>query len=80
MAARGAQGARRVNGEGPVRIPKDVLEELEAVRLYARTEVLDIPLLRYLAMEREKPALVVWIDGHPSEYGRGLLEGFEAEE
>ena len=65
---------------GPVRIPKDVLEELEAVRLYTRTEVLDIPLLRYVAMERDKPALVVWIDGHEPEYGRGLLDGFEAED
>ena len=69
-----------MNEEGPVRVPKDVLEELEAVRLYARTEVLDIPLLRYVAMEREKPALVVWIDGHEAEYGRGLLDGFEAED
>ena len=69
-----------MNGEGPVRVPKGVLEELEAVRLYARAEVLDIPLLRYVAMEREKPALVVWIDKHESEYGRGLLDGFEAED
>ena len=75
-----AQGARGVNEEGPVRIPKDVLEELEAVRLYTRTDVLNIPLLRYVAMEREKPALVVWIDKHESEYGRGLLDGFEAED
>ena len=67
-------------GRGPVRIPKGVLEELEAVRLYTRTEVLDIPLLRYVAMEREKPALVVWIDGHPGEYARGVLDGFEAED
>jgi hypothetical protein len=66
--------------EGPVRIPKEVLEELEAVRLYTRSEVLDIPTLRYVAMEREKPALVVWIDGHGSEYGRGLLDGFQAED
>ena len=69
-----------MNGEGPVRVPKGVLEELEAVRLYTRMEVLDIPFLRYLAMEREKPALVVWIDRHASEYGRGLLDGFEAED
>ena len=62
---------------GPVRIPKDVLEELEAVRLYTRTDMLDIPLLRYVAMEREKPTLVVWIDKHESEYGRSLLDGFE---
>jgi hypothetical protein len=69
-----------VNEEGPVRIPKDALEELEAVRLYSRTDILDIPLLRYVAMEREKPALVVWIDKQESEYGRGLLDGFEAED
>ena len=75
-----ADGVRRVTQQGPVRIPKDVLEELEAVRLYTRTEVLDIPLLRYVAMERDKPALVVWIDKHALEYGRGLLDGFEAED
>jgi hypothetical protein len=38
-----------------VRIPKGVLEGLEAVRLYARMEVLDIPTLRYLAMEGGSP-------------------------
>jgi hypothetical protein len=75
-----AEGARGVKEQGPVRIPRDVLEELEAVRLYTRTDMLDIPLLRYVAMEREKPALVVWIDRHESEYGRGLLDGFEAED
>jgi hypothetical protein len=69
-----------VKEEGPVRIPKDVLEDLEAVRLYTRSEVLDIPTLRYVAMERDKHALVVWIDGHESEYGRGLLDGFQAED
>ncbi len=42
----------------PVRIPKEVLEELESVRRYARVEVLDTPTLRYLAMETEKPASV----------------------
>ena len=57
-----------------------MLEELEAVRQYARAGVLDIPTLRYVAMERGKPALVVWIDGHESEYGRGLLDGFQAED
>ena len=66
--------------QGPVRVPKDVLEELEAVRLYTRTEMLDIPLLRYVAMEREKPTLMVWIDAHQSEYGRGLLDGFQAKD
>ena len=66
--------------QGPVRVPKDVLDELEAVRRYVRAEVLDIPTLRYVAMETGKPALVVWIDEHAGEYGRGLLDGFRAED
>jgi hypothetical protein len=69
-----------VKKQGSVRVPKDVLEELEAVRRYARTDFLDIPTLRYLASERGKPALVVWIDEHEQEYGRGLLDGFQAED
>jgi hypothetical protein len=58
-----------------------VLEELEAVRRYTRTDMLDIPTLRYVAMETGKPALLaVWIDKHEGEYGRGLLDGFQAED
>ncbi len=64
----------------PVRIPKGVLEDLEAVRRYVHAEVLDIPTLRYVGMETNKPALVLWIDKHPQEYGRGLLDGFRAED
>jgi hypothetical protein len=69
-----------VNGERPVRVPGDVLEGLEVVRRYARTETPDVATVRYAAMELGQPALVVWIDGHRSEYGRGLLDGFEAED
>ncbi len=75
-----AEGVRRLREEGPVRISKDVLVELEAMRRDARTDTLDIPTLRYAASEGGKPALVVWIDGDPSEYGWGLLDGFEAED
>jgi hypothetical protein len=64
----------------PVRIPKNVLQELESVRRYTRIEILDIPTVRHVAMERAKPALVVWIDKHEQEYGRGLLDGFLAED
>ena len=66
--------------QGPVRIPRAVLEELESVRRYTRAEVLDIPSVRHVAMETGKPALVVWIDKHEQEYGRGLLDGFVAED
>ena len=64
----------------PVRIPKHVLEELESVRRYTRAKVLDIPTIRHLAMERGKPALVVWLDKHEQEYGQGLVNGFLAED
>ena len=63
-----------------VRIPREVLEDLEAVRRYTRTEVLDIPTIRHVAMERGKPALVLWIDKHAQEYGQGLLNGFRADD
>jgi len=69
-----------VSEQDPVRIPKEVLEELESVRRYTRAEVLDIPTVRHVAMETGKPALVVWIDEHEQEYGRGLLDGFLAED
>jgi hypothetical protein len=64
----------------PVRIPREVLEELESVRRYTRSEVLDIPTIRHVAMERGKTALVMWIDDHEQEYGQGLLNGFQAED
>jgi hypothetical protein len=69
-----------VSEQEPVRIPKNVLEELESVRRYTRAKVLDIPTVRHVAMETGKPALVLWIDEHEQEYGLGLLNGFWAEE
>jgi len=75
-----ASGDWEVSEQEPVRIPKEVLEELESVRRYTRAEVLDIPTVRHVAMETEKPALVVWIDEHQQEYGLGLLNGFVSED
>ena len=69
-----------VNEGAPVRVPEEVLEGLEAVRRYAGTDVLDIPTLRYLAQERGRGALAVWVDAHPhEEYARGVLYGFRAD-
>ena len=75
-----AEVVRQVSDQEPVRIPKKVLEELESVRRYTRANVLDIPTIRHVAMETEKPALVLWIDEHEQEYGQGLLHGFRAED
>jgi hypothetical protein len=55
---RGARGARGVLGGERGRTgadPERRARGLEAVRLYARMEVLDIPTLRYLAMEGGSP-------------------------
>jgi Domain of unknown function (DUF5049) len=71
---------REMSEQEPVRIPREVLEQLESVRRYTRAKVLDIPTIRHVAMERGKPALVVWIDKHEQEYGQGLLTGFQAED
>jgi hypothetical protein len=70
----------QVSEQEPVRIPREVLEELEFVRRYTRANILDIPTIRHVAMETQKPALVVWIDKHEQEYGQGLLNGFLAED
>jgi hypothetical protein len=75
-----AEVVRQVSDQEPVRIPKKVLEELESVRRYTRANVLDMPTIRHVAMETEKPALVLWIDEHEQEYGQGLLHGFRAED
>ena len=75
-----AWGVRKVSEQEPVTVPKKVLEELESVRRYTRAEVLDIPTVRHVAMETEKSALVVWMDEHEHEYGRGLLNGFRADD
>jgi hypothetical protein len=63
----------------PVQVPEEVLEGLEAVRRYSGTHVLDIASVRYLAQERGQGALAVWVDKHPQEYARGVLDGFRAE-
>jgi hypothetical protein len=44
------------------------------------TGVLGLFYKRLSLSERAKPALVVWIDGHEQEYGRGLIDGFQAED
>jgi hypothetical protein len=72
------EGVRGMSEGKPVGVPLEVLESLEAVRRHAGTDVLDVSIVRYLAIERGQPALAVWVNKHPDQYGRGLLDGFEA--
>ena len=68
-----------MNEGEPVWVPEEVLEGLEAVRRYAGRDVLDIPTVRYLAQERGRGALAVWVDKHPHEYAQGVLYGFRTD-
>ena len=61
-----------------VRVPVDVLEGLEAVRRHLGHNVPDVATIRYFANERGRRTLGVWIHRYPEEYGRGLLDGFQA--
>ncbi len=68
-----------MNEGKPVRVPEEVLEGLETVRRYAGTDVLDIARVRYLAQERGRSVLAVWVDKHPYEYARRVLYGFRTD-
>ena len=75
----GCSGDSEISEGEPVRVPADVLEGLQAVRRHTGTDVLDVATVRYFANERGQRTLAVWIHRHPEEYGRGLLDGFQAE-
>jgi hypothetical protein len=67
-----------VSEREPVQIPANVLEGLEAVRRHFGHNVLDVATIRYFAIERGRRTLAIWIHRCPEEYGRGLLDGFQA--
>ncbi len=65
------------SSEGPVVVPTDVVEGLEAVRqsgahMVERTHVL------VLAKRMGYRQTVRWVEEHPEEYARGIVYGFEA--
>jgi hypothetical protein len=72
------ESIRRVSEREPVQVPADVLEGLEAVRRHLGHNVLDVATIRYFANERGRRPLAIWIHRCPEEYGRGLLDGFQA--
>jgi hypothetical protein len=63
--------------DGPVVVPSEVLEGLEAVRqsgahMVERTHVL------VLAKRMGYRQTVRWVEEHPEDYTRGIAHGFEA--
>jgi len=63
-----------------VRVPADVLEGLEAVRLSGKTNMLDVPMVVELAYEMEHYATALWVHENRKQYAEGIFRGFEATE
>jgi len=63
-----------------VRVPKAVLDGLEAVRRSGLTNMLDRPVVAELAREFGFEKAARWIKAHHREFAEGLFHGFEAEE
>ena len=62
---------------GPVEVPPEVLEGLEAVRqsgahMVERTHVL------VLAKRLDYRQTVRWVEENPEDFARGIIQGFEA--
>jgi len=63
-----------------VRVPADVLEGLEAVRLSGKTNMQDAPRVIELAYEMEYYAAALWVHENRKQYAEGVFRGFEATE
>jgi len=61
-----------------VRVPADVLEGLEAVRLSGKTNMLDAPRVIELAFETEHYATALWVHENRGLYSQGIFRGFAA--
>ena len=63
-----------------VRIPADVLEGLESVRLSGLTNMLDAPRVIELAFEMEYYATALWVEENRKKYAEGIFRGFARED
>jgi hypothetical protein len=63
--------------DGPVKVPADVLEGLEAVRRSGANMVERAHVL-VLAKRMGYRRTVRWVEEHPDEYARGVSHGFAA--
>jgi hypothetical protein len=62
-----------------VRVPADVHEGLEAVRLSGLTNMLDRPAVAQIAAGMGYDACARWVREHRALYARGIFQGFEAD-
>ena len=63
-----------------VRVPKAVLDGLEAVRQSGLTNMLDRPAVARLAGEFGFERAARWVETHRKEYAEAIFRGFETTE
>jgi hypothetical protein len=63
-----------------VKAPRAVIDGIETVRQTGRTNMMDRQMVQVIANELELWQVVVWLEDHPKDYGRGLFQGFVADE
>jgi len=63
-----------------VKAPRAVIDGIETVRQTGRTNMMDRRMVQVIANELELWEVVIWLEDHPKDYGRGLFNGFEADE
>ena len=61
-----------------VKVPKAVLDGLEAVRTSGLNNMLDRPVVAELAREFGFEKAARWVNAHRKEYAEGIFHGFEA--
>jgi hypothetical protein len=70
---------RVILGDGPVRIPPEVFEGLEAVRRSGLTNMLDRPRVAELAEILGFEEAAEWVRANRGDYATGVFRGFVAE-
>ena len=63
-----------------VRVPREVLDGLEAVRTSGLINMLDRPGVARLARLMQFPEAAEWVEAHRAEYAQGIFRGFIPEE
>ncbi len=67
-------------GNARVRVPRIVLDGIEAVRRSGLTNMLDRPVVAGLAATFGHPEAAAWVDGHRAEYASGIFQGFVSDD
>jgi len=62
---------------GPIPVPADVLQGIEAVRQSGLTNMLDRPAVADIAEAMGFEAAAAWVREHRDLYARGIFRGFE---